>query len=130
MTYKELYDKADRMLYNSEITFGEYETMIKPLKTEIKTRWIPVSERLPEDLEPVNVTWVNRKLKLYYEDIKDKPFTATALRANCRWYWWSTRCVDMLKEYGRYELDEVDYGIEITAWMPLPEPYKAESEEV
>ena len=36
MTYEELYDKANRMLDNSEITIGEYETMIEPLKVEIK----------------------------------------------------------------------------------------------
>ena len=93
-----------------------------------QSKWIPVSERLPRDLEPVNITWINHNPENYYENIKDKPYTATALRANCRWYWWSTRCVDILKEYGRDELNEVDYGIEIIAWMPLPEPYKAESE--
>ena len=30
--------------------------------------WIPVSERLPEELVPVNVTWINRNPEPYYKD--------------------------------------------------------------
>lgn len=86
--------------------------------------WIPCSERLPEDLETVIVTWINRDPDSYYENIKDKPFTDPAYRYRGRWYWWSTRAIDITREYGRYELDEVDDGIEIIAWMPMPEPYK------
>lgn len=95
-----------------------------------KTRWIPVSERLPEDLEPVNITWVNHNPESYYADIKDKPFTATGVYFNGQWYWWSTLCTDMLAEYSHNYDDIIDDDIEIIAWMPLPEPYKAESEEV
>ena len=36
MTYEELYNKANRMLDNNEITIGEYEDMIEPLKVEIE----------------------------------------------------------------------------------------------
>lgn len=36
--------------------------------------WIPCSEMLPEDLEAVIITWVNREPIFYYKDIKDKPF--------------------------------------------------------
>ena len=31
--------------------------------------WIPVSERLPEELVPVNVTWINRNPESYYAKI-------------------------------------------------------------
>jgi len=93
-------------------------------------RWIPVSERLPEELEPVNITWVNHKPKSYYANIKDKPFTATGVYFNGQWYWWSTLCTDILAEYSHNYDDIIDDDIEITAWMPLPQPYKAESEEV
>lgn len=41
--------------------------------------WIPVSERLPEELVPVNVTWINRNPEPYYKDIKDVPFANTAV---------------------------------------------------
>lgn len=55
MTYQDLYEKAIRLLDNGEITIGEYEEMIKPLKREI-CEWIPVSERLPDKRQQVIVT--------------------------------------------------------------------------
>ena len=87
-------------------------------------QWIPVSERLPEDFSEVNVTWVNHNPEPYYEFIKDKPFTATAVYYKGEWYWYSATCVDYLGEYGRCDWNKVDKAIEIVAWMPLPEPYK------
>ena len=38
MTYLQLYDKARKLLDNSEITLGEYLDMIKPLGDEIIVR--------------------------------------------------------------------------------------------
>lgn len=49
-------------------------------------RWIPVAERLPEDGDSVNVTWINRNPEPYYSSIKDVPFTATAVYYNEKWY--------------------------------------------
>lgn len=86
--------------------------------------WIPVSERLPEDLEPVNITWVNHNPESYYADIKDKPFTATGHYCNGRWWWYSVTCQDYLNEYGRCDVDAMDDDIEVIAWQPLPKPYK------
>lgn len=90
--------------------------------------WIPVSERLPEELVPVNATWINRNPDPYYKDIKDVPFVATAVYCNGKWYWWSSVCTDYLEEYGEYNVDLVDKDIDIVAWMPLPELFR-ESEE-
>lgn len=91
-----------------------------------RTRWIPCSERPPEELEPVNVVWVNHSPEQYHQEIKDVPQKATAVYYRGKWYWWSCVCEDWLAEYGRNEPDLVDSDIEITHWMPLPEPPKEE----
>ena len=97
--------------------------------------WIPVTENtLPEDGIPVNVTWVNRKPEFYYSEIKDKPYTATAIYFRGKWFWYSCVIEDWLAEYGSNESflanlqEAVDRDIEITAWMPLPEPNKEVTE--
>ena len=97
--------------------FDEYVDSNEP-------HWIPCSERLPENNDPVNVTWVNRNPEVYYMDIKDKPFTATAHYHNGHWYWYSSVKQDNLTEYGTWTPDLVDKDVEITAWCELPEPYK------
>lgn len=111
----------------SDVDMALVADAIKAL--EQKPKWIPVSERLQEDLEPVNITLVNHNPESYYADIKDKPFTATGVYFNGQWYWWSTLCTDILAEYSHNYDDIIDDDIEITAWMPLPKPYEAESED-
>lgn len=96
---------------------------------EPKQRWIPCSERMPEDLDEVNVTWVNHDPEPYYNFVKDKPFTATAVYYKEKWYWYSSTCTDLLAEYGRNPNEEIDDGIEIIAWMPLPKPWKGGKDE-
>lgn len=96
---------------------------------EEKNRWIPVSERLPDDLEPVNITWINHEPEPYYKEIKGKPFTATGVYFNGQWYWWSTLCTDTLAEYSFSYSDIIDTAIEVIAWQPLPEPYQESAHE-
>ena len=86
-----------------------------------RTRWIPCSERPPEELEPVNVVWVNHNPAPYYRYTKDVPQKATAVYYREAWYWWSCVCEDLLAEYGVNETDQVDDDVEITHWQPLPE---------
>ena len=95
------------------------------LKGKGHAHWIPCSERLPEDLEPVNITWVNHNPESYYADIKDKPFTATGHYCNGRWWWYSVTCQDYLGEYGRCDADAMDDDIEVIAWLPLPKPWES-----
>lgn len=86
-----------------------------------KHRWIPVTERLPEERVLVNVVWVNRAPEPYYEKIKDVPFSGTACFYRDQWYWDSPIVLELLAEYGEDEPDLVDDAVEITHWMPLPE---------
>lgn len=88
--------------------------------------WISVKDRLPEERVLVNVAWINRNPPPYYANIKDIPFSGSAVFYNDNWYWDSTTCIDLLAEYGSNEFDLVDKDVEITHWMPLPEPPKEE----
>lgn len=90
--------------------------------------WIPCSERLPENIRPVIVTWKNTDPASYYQYIVGKHFTGTACYKNGKWYWYSSTTEDMLAEYGRYDSEEFDEAIECIAWMPLPKPYREDGE--
>ena len=112
------------------LDFRQLAELLKELKQlREQIRWIPCSEKMPDELEPVNITWINHNPESYYTDIKDKPFTATGVYFNGQWYWWSTLCTDILAEYSHNYDDIIDDDIEIIAWQPLPEPCKAEGEE-
>ena len=106
----------------------ENEMDMRVIARSAKPQWIPCSERLPDELEEVNVTWVNHSPEPYYNFVKDKPFTATAVYYKEKWYWYSSVCADILAESGTNYTDEIDSAIEITAWMPLPESYLGETE--
>ena len=86
-----------------------------------KQRWIPVTERMPEERVLVNVVWVNRAPEPYYERIKNVPFSGTACFYREKWYWDSPVVLDLLAEYGKDDFDLVDEAVEITHWMSLPE---------
>ena len=92
--------------------------------------WILCSERLPENYETVNITWINKKPVPYYEHIKDKPFMGTAIFHYGKWYWYSCVCEDYLRECGDSTCDRMDKDIEVIAWQPLPEPYKEPQKEI
>lgn len=113
------------------ITRNEYKLINNVLfefpTIEVEPRWIPVTEKLPEENEAVNVTWVNHLPENYYKSIKDKPFTATAVFYRGDWYWWSDTLQDYLAEYGLCPIYRMDRAIEVIAWMPLPEPARLEN---
>ena len=105
---------------------------LPPVQPEPKTDWIPVSERLPKtdnenSINKYNVLlWVKNKYhqerepqiclgKLRHIDGDDGSGNFWGIETKpCEWTIW-----------GWSYLNEP----EVIAWMPLPEPYKAESEE-
>ena len=111
----------------------DVEDTIECLKTlpsaQPEQQWIPTSEKLPDELAEVNVTWENTEPEPYYDFVKEHCFTGTAIYFRGRWYWYSAVCVDYLREYGFSPNDEMDDAIKVLAWMPLPEPYTERREE-
>ena len=74
---------------------------------EQEPKWIPVSERLPEDSELV-----------LFSTKTDRVFEGRYFADNTNHQWYAFR-------------DETfAWNNVVTAWMPLPAPYKAESEEI
>ena len=90
--------------------------------------WILVSDRVPNDIKPVLVTWKNIDPESYYQYIVGKHFIGTAHYKSGKWYWYSSVTEDLLAEYGKCDSEEFDEAIEVVAWMPLPEPYKENNE--
>ena len=113
-------DAADR-LANDQTHIAALQKAIEKLRSG--RRWIPVTERLPEERTLVNVVWANRAPKPYYKKIKGVPFSDTACFYMGRWYWDSPVVLDLLAEYGEDDPDLVDEAVAVTHWMPiLPAP--------
>lgn len=104
-----------------------YEALDMAIEALEEPQWIPCSERLPEELSEVNVTWINTDPEPYYDFIKGKRFTGSAIYYKDRWYWYSAVCADYLGEYGTSPNDIMDDAIKVIAWMPLPEPARLEN---
>ena len=71
-----------------------------------KSGWILVSERLPEDRQEIL-------------------FSTKTDRVYCGRYYLDKTC----QNWYSFKDEMFAYDNAVTAWMPLPEPYKAESEE-
>ena len=117
MKKEELTNLINHLKYNRSIgadyllTDNDADEIIKALEQQIKEKWIPVSERLPESQDDGDndfSDWLLVTLKL--ED--DEIYTDEAFYCFSEHKWYSKRIV---------------IG-EVIAWMLLPEPYKAESE--
>ncbi len=79
-----------------------------------QTEWIPVSERLPEDFG--NDYLVNIEYKGDYEGIDIATY-------------WMGGYIDGLWTTPNDWIEGPPELWHVTAWMPLPQPYKVESEE-
>lgn len=116
-------DAIEELSHSKDMAFVEEDGRVV---IKFIPKWIPVEERLPEEGTAVNITWVNHRPAIYYQHIKDKPQTATGVYYRGKWYWWSAVVQDYLAEYGKCEPDEMDAAIEVTHWMPLPDPPKGD----
>ena len=122
--------KSAPIMAMTQQEFSDYIQTINQVMDwlEQEPRWIPISEGLPKDIKPVQITWKNNEPATYYQDIKGKHFTGVAHYKDGKWYWYSDVTLDFLMEYGRCEIYEFDSAIEVVAWMPMPKPYETESE--
>lgn len=107
----------DEMSGNALVIDNAIQT-IRELQEQNK--WHYCKDELPTDLEIVNVVWCNHNPPSYYQNIKDKRFIASAICFNGKWYWYSSTCIDYLKEYGKNDFDLIDEDVEVIAWMELP----------
>ena len=101
------------------------DLVIKALEQEQKTgRWIPCSERLPEERD-----WCLAVFEEVDTGFIGIPYIAEYLMGNhtiatTEDGWIIHNCTDIKNEYAEYYKK-----LRCVAWQPLPEPYKAESED-
>ena len=76
---------------------------IKELEEKIP-RWIPVTERLPENGVPVLVNYIGNNYGKYHPD-------AIAVWTDYGCFWWEFSLEDC----------DTEVAMQITHWMPLPE---------
>lgn len=68
-----------------------------------RQRWIPVTERLPEEGVPVLINYIGTDGEVHADGV--------AVWTECGCFWWEGSLADC----------EKDVAVPITHWMPLPE---------
>lgn len=113
MTYYELILDAAHKLNSNQITSGEYEEMIEPLKREIEQpsvtppqpSWIPVRERMPEKTDYYLIQYSREvcpdEMAVAFYSVEEAEVDGN--------YTWEFKPIADCKE--------------VIAWQPLPEPY-------
>lgn len=91
-------------------------------KVENDRKWIPVSEKLPEEHEWIGTktfgTTISDEVYVTFESPKGERFTKHLSFQNGK-----------VSNFVQREIDALYKGSVPIAWMPLPEPCKTESEE-
>lgn len=93
--------KDINLYYNNCTAYDNLSRMLDELISEIKGKWIPVSEGLPEGAD-------------YCLCCDKDGHMAIGRMSNWSSYW----C-----------FDDDNTDIDVIAWMPLPEPYKEDKED-
>lgn len=94
---------------SKEVSYVEVENKLKALPAVNPAKWIPVSERLPEIKRDVLVSLKNGRF--FVAALFAEPFPDAA-----------GQCYRWIGE------EEISFRFcDVEAWMPLPEPYQAES---
>lgn len=91
------------------------EAVSLAIKALEATTWIPVSEKLPNDEDYVLVCYEDGHIRTAYYYI-DTNIYPSEFEDCCETGWYNYN-------------EDFMYAQDVIAWMPLPKPYKAESEE-
>lgn len=121
MTDEEMIDTLKGLVFGTfdRTTRKEREALDLAIKVLEKAKWIPVSERLPDERKDCIVTFKDGYVDtMYYAPdlYKVDEFDFCTKKGKAGWY-------NCDSEWGYYSRED------IIAWMPLPKPYNAESEE-
>ena len=119
MTYRELYEKALWDLEHNNITSGEFDERVKPLNQE-PTRWIPVSERLPEKSGEYLLCG---KIGGHEED----NYCFIGEYTPYETFGFTHEYYDT-ETFSPIDSEIIEFH-SVIAWMPLPKPYTAERSE-
>lgn len=87
--------------------------------SENSNKWIPLDEKEPKDGQLIFVTLVNMYDKRYVQiaEFREEVYRKYDGKIDQRYY-------------GFHSVDDIySWGDKAVAWMPLPEPYKAEGSE-
>ena len=113
-------DTFSKLSYAEKSRVDELDTAIATLvnlpSAQPEQRWIPCSERLPEEDTEVLISY---RYKEGEGDTDHVNIDITSYGTTC----FGGREIHTLKEW-RQPFDYFHANYEVIAWMPLPEPYK------
>jgi hypothetical protein len=92
-------DKSLELASRANSVRNAVGTAIAHMEHQLNDGWIPVSEKLPQINEDVLVTYENGDI-----------------------------AIDFIQEDGNWFWEDIEQSLIVTAWQPLPEPYREVSE--